>query len=596
MRVIEYIDFSFIPIQRTLLKTLSIKLIQKMKKNILPFRLRSLPLIFIAALSYLLCEAQTKKEIGPTPENGLIGYWKLSDDITDRSGNNLQTIMHGPVKLSAENAKVEKKSSAVFDGRSTWLEVSAHSQTQLGSRDFSVAAWVYTDNTLNDVPGDIISQYDPSSRRGFHLSLKTNSVSTNTANSRQLNFGIDDNVSSKWVDYGRPGNAIMAFGMIEYKGDLYASICDTAMDGRGHVYRYAGGDKWIDCGFLDSSNSVMSLAVFNGELYAATGHNRVRGSSLPESRNTTPGGRVFRYQAPNKWVDCGQLPVESIEGMVVFNGKLYVTSMYSPGFYRYEGGKKWVKCDVPDGKRVNAMAVYNGYIYATSLDWGHVYRYDGSTWTDCGQVGEETITTQTYCFAVYEGRLYVATWRDGRVYRFEGVNQWTDVGRLGNELEVMGMLVHNGRLIAGTLPLAEVYSYEGDTTWQRIDQLDRTPDVKYRRAWTMAEHDGKVFCSTLPSGKIYGFEAGKSVMSPNELPSGWQHVAAVKTANRLQLFINGKLVNETKIPASMQFNLNSESPIKIGFGANDYFYGSMRELRLYSRALSNQEIKSLSVK
>src|SRR5690606_1463795 len=106
---------------------------------------------------------------------------------------------------------------------------------------------------------------------------------------------------------------------------------------------------------------------------------------------------------------------------------------------------------------------------------------------------------------------YVATWRSGRVFRFDGVNQWEDVGRLGEELEVMGMVVHNGQLLAGTLPLAEVYIYEGDTTWRRMDQLDRTPDVTYRRAWTMAEHDGKVFCSTLPSGNIYSYEAGKSV-------------------------------------------------------------------------------------
>ena len=197
---------------------------------------------------------------------------------------------------------------------------------------------------------------------------------------------------------------------------------------------------------------------------------------------------------------------------------------------------------------------------------------------------------------MYEGKLYTATWASGRVYRFDGINQWTDVGRLGEELEVMGMLVHNGRLIAGTLPLAEVYSYEGDTTWLKIDQLDRTPDVKYRRAWTMAEHDGKLFCSTLPSGKIYGFEAGKSVMSPNEVPSGWQHVTAIKTADRLKLYINGKLVNETKISASTKFNLNSESPIKIGFGPSDYFNGRMKELRLYNRALNDQEIKELSVK
>src|SRR5690606_33104255 len=117
----------------------------------------------------------------------------------------------------------------------------------------------------------------------------------------------------------------------------------------------------------------------------------------------------------------------------------------------------------------------------------------------CGQLGDNT---QTYSFAVYYGRLYVGTWPRGRVYRFEGNNDWTDVGRLGDELEVMGMLVHNGRLIAGTLPLAEVYSYEGDTIWRKLTRLDHTPDVTYRRAWTMAEHNGKVYCSTLPSGKI----------------------------------------------------------------------------------------------
>ena len=50
----------------------------------------------------------------------------------------------------------------------------------------------------------------------------------------------------------------------------------------------------------------------------------------------------------------------------------------------------------------------------------------------------------------------------------------------------MGMLVHNGRLVAGTLPWAEVYSYEGDQVWKRLARLDHTPDVKYRRAWTMA--------------------------------------------------------------------------------------------------------------
>src|SRR5690606_6918037 len=181
------------------------------------------------------------------------------------------------------------------------------------------------------------------------------------------------------------------------------------------------------------------------------------------------------------------------------------------------------------------------------------------------------------------------------VYRFDGVKQWTDVGRLGNELEVMGMAVHNGRLIAGTLPLAEVYSYEGDTTWVRMAQLDQTPDVKYRRAWAMAEHAGTLFCSTLPSGRIYGYQAGASVSAPHELGAGWQHVAAIKTGNKLQLYINGKRVNETAIPHPLRFQAASDVPLQIGFGPNDYFNGEIRELRLYNRALKNGEIGLLCI-
>ena len=557
--------------------------------------LRRLVLGIIAAGCCFLCQAQQQKRNKPDLEKSLVGYWKLSGDIKDRSGNDLPTVMHGQVDLRGGGGTGNNAQSAVFDGRGAWLEVPAGSKIQPGKGDFSVAAWIYTENALDDVPGDIISLYDPSGKRGFQLGLKDNAGITSHANYRQLSFGIDDNISSGWKDCGKPGNALLVFGTAEYKGELYAGTCETGSNEAGHVYRYAGADKWVDCGSPDRSNSVVALAVLNGELYAGTGNYRVRGSSLPDSENTTPGGRVFRYVAPNQWVDCGRLPgVETIGGMIVFNGKLYASSMYSPAaFYRYEGGDTWVKCSVPGDKRVVNMAVYNGYLYATSWDHGNVYRYDGNAWTDCGPVGDNT---QTYAFAVYEGGLYVATWPSGRVYRFDGINKWTDAGRLGKELEVMGMLVHNGRLMGGTLPLAEVYAYEGDTTWVRMDQLDRTPDVKYRRAWSMGEHAGKVFCTTLPSGKVYSFEAGKSVVSKEELPAGWQHVAAIKTGNRLKLFINGRLANEAVIPASMAFNLDSDASLKIGFGSGDYFYGRMREVRLYNRALDETEIAGLTKK
>ena len=170
---------------------------------------------------------------------------------------------------------------------------------------------------------------------------------------------------------------------------------------------------------------------------------------------------------------------------------------------------RWTACPVPSGKRVEAMCVYDGQLFASSYDAGHVFRYDGNEWMDCGQVGEIE-NTQTYSFAVHHGRLFVGTWRSGKVFRYDGDDRWEDMGRLGEELEVMGMMVHNGKLFAGSLPLAHVYRFDGPGKWQDVGQVDATPDVKYRRAWTLAQFQGRLFCGTLPSGRVLSIEAGRN--------------------------------------------------------------------------------------
>jgi poly(3-hydroxybutyrate) depolymerase len=523
----------------------------------------------------------------------LLAHWPLKGDARDRSGNGAHAEVCGAVDFQSIGPDGAVATTAGFNGRDAWLEVPLERVPTLGSGDFSISVWVHADEATDDVPGDLISRYDPATRRGFHLSLKTNAgVTSSQANFRHLQFGIDDDRASAWIDCGRPGNALLAFALAVHQGMLYAGTCEPGAEESGRVFRHAGGEKWIDRGAPDRSNAVTALAVFDGQLYAGTGKYRVAGSALPESPNEHRGGRVFRYAGEQKWTDCGQLPeAEAVGGLVVFRGALYASSLYRPaGFFRYDGEQGWIDCGVPDGKRVESLGVYNGHLYASSYDGGHVYRFDGDDWTDCGQLGENT---QTYSLAVYEGRLHVGTWPSGRVYRFEEIGRWTDVGRLGEELEVMGMLVHNGRLIAGTLPLAEVYEYRGEGTWNRLARLDHTPDVRYRRAWTMAEHDGRLFCSTLPSGKVFAFEAGRSVMWGRSFPSGWRHVAAVRAGDQLSLYVDGEQVAEST-PLDAAFDLDSESPLRIGFGANDCFHGRLSDLRLYGRALRSAEIRLLS--
>ena len=148
--------------------------------------------------------------------------------------------------------------------------------------------------------------------------------------------------------------------------------------------------------------------------------------------------------------------------------------------------------------------------------------------------------------------------------------------------------------MAGTLPLAEVYQYHGENRWQKVTQLDMTPDVKYRRAWTMAEYQGQLFCSTLPSGRVFACEAGKLATWDQEFPTGWHHVTAVKTAGRLQLYVDGELKTTSTDFDPEVFNVTNKQPLWIGRGQNDFFQGRLRDVRLYRRGLTPQDAAALA--
>jgi hypothetical protein len=517
---------------------------------------------------------------------GLVGHWKLAGDARDASGNGLHAANHG-VEFLAKGPG-GRSPAATFNGKGSHLEVKTAPGLRLGAGDFTLALWLHTEETLDDDLGDLVTWYDANRRVGFNLSLRTNTgVTTCQANTRQLQFGIDSGSAPTWADESRPGNAVIAFSLAVHDGRLYAG---TAANGKevGQVYRHDGPGRWTDCGAPDRSNAVSALAVYRGELYAASSKYRFAGSALPESENTNPGGRIYRFDGDKRWTEVGRLPdAEAVGGLVVFKGRLYASSLYRPaGFFRYEADGRWTSLDVPGGQRVESLGVFNGHLWATSYDGGRVYRYDGTSWTDFGQLGDNT---QTYSFAIHRGRLCVGTWPSGKVYRLRE-ESWEELGRLGAELEVMGMLVHNGQLYAGTLPRAEVYRYDGGQSWTRTAQLDRTPGVKYRRAWTMAQYKGRLFCSTLPSGRVHSVEAGPCVTHDRELPPGWRHVAAVKQGGTLRLYVDGKLAAESARFDPAKFDLTTDVPLLMGAGAGDFLSGSLSDVRLYRCALGAEEI------
>lgn len=521
-------------------------------------------------------------------EPSLIAHWSLERDAREVISN---------LKSEPEAVQFsEPPSAAQFDGRASIVRVpGAAAQLNLGTQPFTISVHVRADASTEDLPGDILSLFDPATRTGLQLGIATQTGVTNAQpNSRQLHFSIDQGrIEPAFTDHGKLGNAVYIFSLCVHQGRLYASTCHPGETESGRVYRFEEGDRWTDLGSPDKANAVSAMAVFRGELYVASSKYRLAGSSLSESQNPHLGGGIYRLGKDDQWIACGRLSAETeaVGSLVVFQDQLYAGSLYKPaGFFRYDGKETWTALSTPNGKRVEAMAVFNGGLFASCYDEGSVFRFDGQKWEPVGVIPN---ATQTYGFAVHRAQLYVSEWPQAHVYRYLGGTRWEDTGRLGNELEAMPLLVHNGKLYSGSLPLGEVYRFD-ETEWTRIDQVDRTPDVKYRRAWSMAQYRGRLFVGTLPSGRVVSIEAGRNATWDHEFPTGWHHVAAVRDTDRLRLFVDGKPVAESAGLESAQYDLTTSAPLQIGLGAHDYFHGAIRNLRIYRGALSAESVSKLA--
>lgn len=541
-------------------------------------------LLALAVFSVAIMETTAVQAETPA---GLVANFPLRSNANDLS----------PSKNNGKAVNVLfEDDSAVFDGQKSHITVADSDSLDFSTKPFSVSLWVHTEAALDDVLGDLINKYDPVARKGFNLSIKHHAgVTGSQSNYRQLHFGIDDGKQDdEWRDEGRPGKSIFVHSMTVHEGELYVGTVEGQTNAnQGHVFRYKGDGEWEDLGAPWKSNGVTAMASYNGQLYVGVSRVLLHYSGLEPTIAHHIGGKVFRYEN-GKWVNLGQLPgVDGVNGMAIFRGKLYVTGFYQPAMFRYEGGTEWASLGSPDGMRPEALCVYNGAIYATGYDEGAVYRFDGEKWSRAGTLGD---ATQIYGLVVHEGKLLAGSWPAGTVYRYDGDNKWVSTGRLGNAEEVMGMTIYNGKLYAGTLPMAEVYRHDGDTNWRSVGRVDFTPDVIYRRAWSMAVYKGRLWSGTLPSGHVRSFEAGVNATYDRELPAGWRHIAAVRDTNRLRLYIDGAQVAESREFDPEQFDVNNKAPLRIGSGAHDYFHGRMKDVLIFSRALTPAEVSELANK
>jgi hypothetical protein len=551
-------------------------------------------------------------------EPGLVGHWKLKGDCRDYSGHENHGVNHG-VELD----------NGIFDGASAYIGVPASDSLKFGTKDFSFCAHIHTDEQLDDIVGDVMEMYDPDTRRGITLSINSSAGGYQSQGTdRHIHFGIDNAKSGEWQDCGRPSptSNYVSNSLTVYKGHLYAGTAD-AKDEEGwcHVYRYEGNEKWADCGRVGDrrTTGVGPLIVHNGELYAAT---CTYDWTRVTSGNYEPG-RVYRYLGGTEWEDCGQ-PSENrtLNTLASYKGKLYAAGGPNElGVFVRGDDMQWKPSKLfPTEGRFkcfpHTMCRHNGKLFVA---WPVAYAFDGDEWTYVGDPIPWEIDDflQTHSMTIFQGKLHAGTWPRAKVAVYEGGEKWKDIGRVGADgTEVNALVVYNGKLYGGSIPRAEVCRYDGGPEWTSLKRFyspeDWEPGLpghasreqynKWSRVTSLTVHDGKLFASTgsctssvldAPAddrGKVFSMEAGKVASYGDDLGAGWKHIAAVREAGQLKLFMNGKLVATSSHFNPADFDVSTDQPLRIGFGQAEYFAGKMSDVRLYNRALAQQEIEELS--
>jgi hypothetical protein len=97
-------------------------------------------------------------------------------------------------------------------------------------------------------------------------------------------------------------------------------------------------------------------------------------------------------------------------------------------------------------------------------------------------------------------------------------------------------------------------------------------------------------------GRVVAMEAGKCVSYHKDLPPLWSHLAAVRQRDVLRLYVDGRPCAVSSAFSPADYDLSNDRPLTIGFGSTNYFTGSLCEVRIYKRALTETELAPLGRK
>jgi hypothetical protein len=156
---------------------------------------------------------------------------------------------------------------------------------------------------------------------------------------------------------------------------------------------------------------------------------------------------------------------------------------------------------------------------------------------------------------------------------FDGVNNYID---LGNDSSIK--------------PISKITV----STWVKFNSL--SSNVRFLSDWHQSiSKDRWLFYANSATSFVFhlGTPGGSSTPSFTPTFGVWYHVVGVYDGQKISLFIDGDLVGSTNKTGIMNETLNESVRIGKQLEAGLGFDGSMSDVRIYNRALSETEIQSL---
>ncbi|GAB6283406.1 MAG: hypothetical protein STSR0008_21720 [Ignavibacterium sp.] len=466
-----------------------------------------------------------------------------------------------------------------LDGVNDYINVTDAASLDFGTNPFTLEAWVKPAENIDaetDQLGDIVTKFDQSNKQGFNLSFLRQSSSGSQSNNRNLFFGIDNNRSdAAWIQKApKAGDTeIYIRSLAVYNGKLYGGTAPNSK-----LYEWNGTDAWVEkAPKLGVETFILSLAVYNGKLYGGT----------------NPNGKLYEWNGTDAWVEkASTLGAETqINSLAVYNGKLYGGTGNNGKLYEWNGTDAWVEKASTLGAEtsIRSLAVYNDKLYGGTYPNGKLYE-----WNDIDAWVEKASTlgtaTMIYSLAVYNGKLYGGTGQNGRLYEWNGTDAWVEKAPQagGTEQRIYSLAVYNGKLYGGTGGNGRLYEWNGTDAW-----VEKAPKLGAETfIWSLAVYNGKLYGGTANNGRLYEWKTGVSVSYDYQFPNRWQHVAAVRDATSLKMYVNGVLVKTSDAFTQSDYDLSNTNDLLVGFGQQDYFKGTIDEVRIWSDVRTQDEIQA----